>query len=404
MNPPDKPCQATPAGDLRQQIIDSRVPKNEREWWASREIEKLERELAAAKAECERLTANQRQPAEDIFVSHLCDELTRLRAELAIAENWVEHHSKHADDLIAENARLRALFPAILAALRNGGGCTTDVSVEFLECVPNEVASVVSRLRAEVERLNDCCDELHYIIDNGGYPSGKDYADMTARAEKAEAELAKRDSEYLRGTAMVAESASVWQSRAEKAEAAFADPHTLHAHCLRTLTEGQIAHLFGERMTAIVNRAEKAEAELADWSVLNLWGGTPDFIHEFIKGQQARIHRCQDLEADNAKWQKLLLMSRDDREIDLISEIEEQARLLGMSGEREADLLGKLGRLESELAAIKNGHGELGKYEQLRLKNAELHDIINRASTQFFHDGTDGETASKMLTVLNEAK
>ena len=50
----------------------------------------------------------------------------------------------------------------------------------------------------------------------------------------------------------------------------------------------------------------------------------------------------------------------------------EQARLLGMSGEREADLLGKLGRLESELAAIKNGHGELGKYEQLRLKNAKL--------------------------------
>jgi hypothetical protein len=97
-------------------------------------------------------------------------------------------------------------------------------------------------------------------------------------------------------------------------------------------------------------------------------------------------------------------MSRDDREIDLISEIEEQARLLGMSGEREADLLGKLGRLESELAAIKHGHGELGKYEQLRLKNAELHDIINRASTQFFHDGTDGETAAKMLTVLNEAK
>jgi hypothetical protein len=82
--------------------------------------------------------------------------------------------------------------------------------------------------------------------------------------------------------------------------------------------------------------------------------------------------RAEKAEADNAKWQKLLLMSRDDREIDLISEIEEQARLLGMSGEREADLLGKLGRLESELAAIKHGHGELGKYEQLRLKNAEL--------------------------------
>jgi hypothetical protein len=86
----------------------------------------------------------------------------------------------------------------------------------------------------------------------------------------------------------------------------------------------------------------------------------------------AVLDRAEKAEADNAYWQKLLLMSRDDREIDLISEIEEQARLLGMSGEREADLSGKLGRLESELAAIKNGHGELGKYEQLRLKNAEL--------------------------------
>jgi hypothetical protein len=41
------------------------------------------------------------------------------------------------------------------------------------------------------------------------------------------------------------------------------DPQKLHAHCLRTLNEGQIAHLFGERMTEIINRAERAEAELA---------------------------------------------------------------------------------------------------------------------------------------------
>ncbi len=174
MNPPDQPCQATPAGDLRQQIMDSRVPKNEREWWASREIEKLERELA----ETERL----RFGADA--------DRRRLRAQLAaIEEDGTEEHN----------------------------------------------AAVGLR----------------------------------------------------------------------------------------------------QKLVAVLDRAEKAEA-------------------------------------DNAYWQKLLLMSRDDREIDLISEIEEQARLLGMSGEREADLSGKLGRLESELAAIKNGHGELGKYEQLRLKNAEL--------------------------------
>ena len=52
-------------------------------------------------------------------------------------------------------------------------------------------------------------------------------------------------------------------ARAERAEAVLADPQQLYAHCLRTLNEGQIAHLFGGRMTEIVNRAERAEAERA---------------------------------------------------------------------------------------------------------------------------------------------
>ena len=77
-------------------------------------------------------------------------------------------------------------------------------------------------------------------------------------------------------------------------------------------------------------RAAHAEAALAEWSVLNLWGGTPEIIHEFIKGQQNRIHHCQDLEA----------------------ECLDQARLLGMSGEREADLLGKLERLAKDKARL----------------------------------------------------
>ena len=42
------------------------------------------------------------------WVTDYTDELARLRAELAVAENWVEHHSKHADDLIGENVKLRA--------------------------------------------------------------------------------------------------------------------------------------------------------------------------------------------------------------------------------------------------------------------------------------------------------
>ena len=44
-------------------------------------------------------------------------------------------------------------------------------------------------------------------------------AAMKARAEKAEAALAARDAEYMRGGKMLAESAAGWQARAEKAKA-----------------------------------------------------------------------------------------------------------------------------------------------------------------------------------------
>jgi len=47
-------------------------------------------------------------------------------------------------------------------------------------------------------------------------------------------------------------------------------------------------------------RAERAEAELKEWSLLNLWGGTPEIVHAFVKGQQARIHAAQDVEAELA--------------------------------------------------------------------------------------------------------
>jgi predicted RNase H-like nuclease (RuvC/YqgF family) len=63
-------------------------------------------------------------------------------------------------------------------------------------------------------------------------------------------------------TALTAERDQL-RAEVERFKEWLADPHALHAHCLRTLTEGQIAHLFGERMTEIVNRVERAEAELA---------------------------------------------------------------------------------------------------------------------------------------------
>ena len=48
-------AQATPDGELRRQILSHFVPKNEREWWAARAIERLEFELNAANDRIKRL-------------------------------------------------------------------------------------------------------------------------------------------------------------------------------------------------------------------------------------------------------------------------------------------------------------------------------------------------------------
>ena len=140
-----------------------------------------------------------------------------------------------------------------------------------------------------------------------------------ARAERAEAELKQMQSSALTWARFSAEKSfgeDVAKQRAEKAEAALAEAKVER----ETVAEASLRSLesYIDKLKQFAERAEKAEAECL-----------------------------------------------------------EQARLLGKSGEREADLLGKIERLNR---------------------------VIERASVQFFHEGSDGDTAAKMLTVLNEAK
>jgi hypothetical protein len=109
-------------------------------------------------------------------------ERDRLRAELTATK--------------AECAEKQATFDLMFSANLRGIKMWQDAHPEHSETWPDLarivawLLSELTRLRAEVERLDGCCDELHTVIDNAGYPSGKDYAAMTARAEKAEAALA----------------------------------------------------------------------------------------------------------------------------------------------------------------------------------------------------------------------
>jgi chromosome segregation ATPase len=129
-------------------------------------------------------------------------------------------------------------------------------------------ANEASRLRAEVERLTakigNQADRIRYLEGAINHATGTPLSKAIARAEKAEAALA--------------------EAKLER--------ETIAQSSLRSL------EAYIDKIKQFAERAERAEAEIAEWSVLNLWGGTPEIVHEFIKGQQNRIHHCQDLEAE----------------------------------------------------------------------------------------------------------
>jgi hypothetical protein len=71
---------------------------------------------------------------------------------------------------------------------------------------------------------------------------------------------------------------------------------------------------------------DEVRAELSEWKILNLWGGTPEIIHEFIKGQQMRIWECQEIEKTCEQLERELDDERviTFRKADCIEELEHE--------------------------------------------------------------------------------
>jgi FtsZ-binding cell division protein ZapB len=188
MNPPDQPTIApTPRTDAaRYRYEDSSGnPCNAFDYVEPEDMATLERELAAAKAECERLTANQRQPAEEIFVSNLSAELTaasqayecamaihgtvmeerdRLATELANAKKECEElrsvNATGAERLrfvLGENSHLRADRTYNHECINRLASATGALG-ESSEKVVDIALSTINRLRAEVTELQDRLD------------------------------------------------------------------------------------------------------------------------------------------------------------------------------------------------------------------------------------------------------
>ena len=83
----------------------------------------------------------------------LTAERDQLRAEVkSCGELSCDECNARTAALMVERDQLRAVFPQICAAIGNGAFCTPTVSVGFIQSIPNEVQLVVAELRARAER------------------------------------------------------------------------------------------------------------------------------------------------------------------------------------------------------------------------------------------------------------
>lgn len=83
--------------------------------------------------------------------------IARLQHELSVANNWIEHHQNHVDDLIKENAALRAAldqqanYQRELKADRDRLDWLAVTAVWFVE--PATESYTPETFRAEIDRI-----------------------------------------------------------------------------------------------------------------------------------------------------------------------------------------------------------------------------------------------------------
>jgi hypothetical protein len=133
-----------------------------------------------------------------------------LRAALTVAQNWVEHHSQHADDLIAQNVELRSEverlkfyiattiqpdeYAKVIKDLRAEVERLTAQRENLLKPMRDQAIARAERAEAEVERLTKQAvfdgDHIHTL--NAAFATRAEVTDAIARAERAEAEIKDR--------------------------------------------------------------------------------------------------------------------------------------------------------------------------------------------------------------------
>jgi hypothetical protein len=131
----------------------------------------------------------------------------------------------------------------------------------------------------------------------------------------------------------------------------------------------------GKAMSNLIRQRDEAREELSEWRILNGWGGTPEIINDFIKGQQTRIHHAQDLEAELAavtkerdqlkRWTSVngvidLQRERDEAREEMIgwrNKWQVAVEMAALAENKLATVTAQRDRLAAVLQRIRDGYG-----------------------------------------------
>ena len=143
-------------------------------------------------------------------------------------------------------------------------------------------------------------------------------------------------------------------------------------------------------------KLNEAREQLAEWSILTAWGGTPEIIHEFIKGQQSRINHAQDVEEELAT----AIAERDEAR-EQLAEIEQKVSLQ-LGGHPNSKLWGGSGLIAATMRCV-DALDEVTEQRD-KWKSKYIQQNKNLGCEMMGPNGTIWDHAKTLQNDLNEAR
>lgn len=179
--------------------------------------------------------------------------------------------------------------PTVTVYDKNGQPYEADlVDGESYRTIQRELAEAKAHHQRDEALLVQRTDEIRHLEER--------LKDAATRGAQVALEAYKRD------LADIKAERDQLRAECERLKAFVDTPHALHAHCLRTLTDLQIAHLFGEKHTENLNTLR---ARIAELEAKSTYAQGWDAHVQAVKAQM------EELEQDKARLARHIVIHTD---------------------------------------------------------------------------------------------